>query len=136
MCIRDRFKAAGANRVMSVDLHAAQIMGFFDGPVDHLVALPTLAGYVKDNYGDSSLAVVSPDAGRIKVAENWSEALGGVPLAFIHKTRDIDRPNESKANRVVGDVEGRMCVLVDDLSLIHISEPTRREWLSRMPSSA
>lgn len=113
--VADLFRTAGADRIITVDLHTSQIQGFFDGPVDHLVALPTLAGYVKENYGDSRLAVVSPDAGRIKVAENWSEALGGVPLAFIHKTRDIDRPNESKANRVVGDVEGRMCVLVDDM---------------------
>ena len=69
----------------------------------------------KDNYGDERLAVVSPDAGRIKVAEGWSERLGGAPLAFIHKTRDVDRPNESVANRVVGNVEGRICVLVDDM---------------------
>ena len=59
--------------------------------------------------------MVSPDAGRIKVAERWSARLGGVPLAFIHKTRSIDRPNETVANRVVGQVEGRMCVLTDDI---------------------
>ena len=59
--------------------------------------------------------MVSPDAGRIRVAEQWSERLGGAPLAFIHKTRDINRPNESVANRVVGAVEGRICVLVDDM---------------------
>ena len=97
-----------------MDLHTAQIQGFFDGPVDHLVALPILSDYVKSNY-EQPLAVVSPDAGRIKVAENWSAALGGCPLAFIHKTRDIDRPNQTKANRVVGDVKGRTCVLVDDM---------------------
>jgi ribose-phosphate pyrophosphokinase len=110
----DLFKTAGADRLITVDLHTAQIQGFFDGPVDHLVALPLLADYVKENYPDD-LAVVSPDAGRIKVAENWSASLGGVPLAFIHKTRDITRPNETKANRVVGEVEGRHCVLVDDM---------------------
>ena len=97
-----------------MDLHTAQIQGYFDGPVDHLIAMPILAGYVKDKY-PTDLAVVSPDAGRIKVAENWSNSLGGVPLAFIHKTRDITRPNETKANRVVGEVEGRTCVLVDDM---------------------
>lgn len=112
--VADLYRTAGADRIITVDLHTAQIQGFFDGPVDHLVALPLLASYVKDNY-EQSLAVVSPDAGRIKVAENWSDALGGVPLAFIHKTRDIDRPNQTKANRVVGDVKGRMCVLVDDM---------------------
>ena len=111
----DLFKQAGADRLMAVDLHTAQIQGFFDGPVDHLMALPILADYVADNYGDQQLAVVSPDAGRIRVAEQWSERLGGAPLAFIHKTRDINRPNESVANRVVGAVEGRICVLVDDM---------------------
>ncbi|KAJ1683834.1 hypothetical protein LUZ63_020979 [Rhynchospora breviuscula] len=111
----DLFKTAGADRLISVDLHADQIQGFFDGPVDHLMALPILADYVKDKYGDQQLAVVSPDAGRIKVAERWSARLGGVPLAFIHKSRRTDRPNETVANRVVGDVEGRMCVLVDDM---------------------
>jgi ribose-phosphate pyrophosphokinase len=111
----DLFKQAGADRLMAVDLHTAQIQGFFDGPVDHLMALPILADYVAEKYGDQQLAVVSPDAGRIRVAEQWSERLGGAPLAFIHKTRDINRPNESVANRVVGAVEGSICVLVDDM---------------------
>lgn len=111
----DMFKVAGADRLMTVDLHTAQIQGYFDGPVDHLLAMPILAQHVEEKYGDEPLAVVSPDAGRIKVAEAWSERLGGAPLAFIHKTRNIDRPNESQANRVVGEVEGRVCVLVDDL---------------------
>lgn len=113
--IADLFAKAGADRLIAVDLHTAQIQGFFDGPVDHLMALPILADYVKDKYGDQQLAVVSPDAGRIKVAEQWSDKLGGAPLAFIHKTRDITRPNESVANRVVGDVTGRICILVDDM---------------------
>ncbi|WP_338748510.1 ribose-phosphate diphosphokinase [Janibacter alittae] len=111
----DMFKTAGADRLITVDLHTDQIQGFFDGPVDHLMARPILARYVQEKYGDRELAVVSPDAGRIKVAEQWSRKLGGVPLAFIHKTRNIDRPNESVANRVVGEVEGRWCVLVDDM---------------------
>jgi ribose-phosphate pyrophosphokinase len=111
----DLFKTAGADRLIAVDLHTAQIQGFFDGPVDHLMALPILSSYVKERYGHEKLAVVSPDAGRIKVAEQWSNRLGGVPLAFIHKTRNIDRPNESVANRVVGDVRDRICVLVDDM---------------------
>jgi len=113
--IADLFKTAGADRLMSVDLHADQIQGYFDGPVDHLVALPILSKYVRKKYGTEQLAVVSPDAGRIKVAEQWSKRLGGAPLAFIHKTRDITRPNESVANRVVGDVTGRTCILVDDM---------------------
>jgi ribose-phosphate pyrophosphokinase len=111
----DLFKTAGANRLMAVDLHTAQIQGFFDGPVDHLMALPILADHVAEKYGNEKLAVVSPDAGRIKVAEQWSQRLAGAPLAFIHKTRDINRPNESVANRVVGEVKGRVCVLVDDM---------------------
>jgi ribose-phosphate pyrophosphokinase len=113
--VADLFKTAGADRLIVVDLHADQIQGFFDGPVDHLMALPILADHVRDKYADHDLAVVSPDAGRIKVAERWSARLGGVPLAFIHKTRRADRPNEAVANRVVGDVAGRMCVLVDDM---------------------
>jgi ribose-phosphate pyrophosphokinase len=113
--IADLFATAGADRLIAVDLHTAQIQGFFNGPVDHLMALPILADYVKDRYGDQELAVVSPDAGRIKVAEQWSSRLNGAPLAFIHKTRDITRPNESVANRVVGDVTGRICILVDDM---------------------
>ena len=111
----DLFKTAGADRLICVDLHTSQIQGFFDGPVDHLMALPILSEYVKEKYGHEQLAVVSPDAGRIKVAEQWSKRLAGAPLAFIHKTRDIDRPNESVANRVVGEVTGRVCVLVDDM---------------------
>jgi len=111
----DLFLAAGADRLMTVDLHTAQIQGFFNGPVDHLLAMPILTRHVKKKYGHKDLAVVSPDAGRIKVAESWANALDGAPLAFIHKTRDPLKPNESKANRVVGEVAGRVCVLVDDL---------------------
>jgi ribose-phosphate pyrophosphokinase len=112
--VADMFKTAGADRLITVDLHADQIQGFFDGPVDHLFAQPILAAYVKERYGDQDLAVVSPDAGRIKVAERWSSRLDA-PLAFIHKTRRTDRPNETVANRVVGEVSGRICVLVDDM---------------------
>ncbi|WP_275693178.1 ribose-phosphate diphosphokinase [Nocardioides sp. TF02-7] len=111
----DLFKTAGADRLISVDLHADQIQGYFDGPVDHLMALPLLTDHVKAKYGGQQLCVVSPDAGRIKVAERWSAKLGGAPLAFIHKTRRTDRPNETVANRVVGDVAGKMCVLTDDM---------------------
>lgn len=113
--VADLFKTAGADRLIAIDLHTDQIQGFFDGPVDHLMAIPILSTYVADKYGHEELAVVSPDAGRIKVAEQWSKRLGGAPLAFVHKSRDINRPNETVANRVVGDVEGRVCVLVDDM---------------------
>ena len=113
--IADLFKTAGADRLMSVDLHTAQIQGFFDGPVDHLWAMPILVDYVRARVDVENVTVVSPDAGRIRVAEIWASKLGGGPLAFVHKTRDVTRPNQSVANRVVGDVEGRDCVLVDDL---------------------
>ncbi|MDO5726648.1 MAG: ribose-phosphate diphosphokinase [Bowdeniella nasicola] len=111
----DLFTAAGADRIMSVDLHAAQIQGFFNGPVDHLWAMPILTDYVRTRVDTSNCTVVSPDAGRIRVAEKWAAKLGGGPLAFVHKTRDTSRPNQTVANRVVGDAEGRSCVLVDDL---------------------
>ncbi|MDM7855564.1 ribose-phosphate diphosphokinase [Cellulomonas alba] len=111
----DLFKTAGADRIMSVDLHSAQIQGFFDGPVDHLWAMPILTEYVRTRVDLSQVAVVSPDAGRIRVAEQWAAKLGGAPLAFVHKTRDIRRPNQAVANRVVGDVEGRSVVITDDL---------------------
>ncbi|MFI2365849.1 ribose-phosphate diphosphokinase [Promicromonospora sp. NPDC019610] len=113
--IADLFKTAGADRLMSVDLHTAQIQGFFDGPVDHLWAMPILVDYVRTRVDVENVTVVSPDAGRIRVAEIWASKLGGGPLAFVHKTRDVTRPNQSVANRVVGDVQGKDCVLVDDL---------------------
>jgi len=113
--IADMFKTAGTNRILTVDLHTAQIQGFFDGPVDHLFAMDTLATYVSNRYAGRSMAVVAPDSGRVRVAERWTDRLDGSPLAFIHKTRDPFKPNEVVANRVVGDVEGRVCLIVDDM---------------------
>ena len=113
--IADLFKTAGADRIMTVDLHTAQIQGFFDGPVDHLFAQTLLSRYVRDKYSTDNVTVVSPDAGRTKLAEKWADDLGGVPIAFIHKTRDPLRPNEVVANRVVGEVRGRLCVVIDDM---------------------
>jgi ribose-phosphate pyrophosphokinase len=113
--IADLFQVAGADRLMAVDLHTAQIQGFFDGPVDHLFALPLLVKYVAETVADRSLiTVVSPDAGRVRVAERWTDLLGA-PLAIIHKRRDPDVPNEAKVQEVVGEVEGRICVLIDDM---------------------
>ena len=111
----DLYKAAGADRLMVVDLHTSQIQGFFDGPVDHLFALPMLANYVGSKVDRSMLTIVSPDSGRVRVAERWSELLGGCPIAFIHKTRDPFVPNEAVVGRVVGDVTGRTCVVIDDM---------------------
>jgi ribose-phosphate pyrophosphokinase len=113
--IADLFKTAGADRLMTVDLHTAQIQGFFDGPVDHLFAMPLLSEHVVSRYGDQDLIVVSPDTGRVRMAEQWADALGGLDIGFVHKTRDIDSPGEVAANRVVGDVAGRCCLLIDDM---------------------
>ena len=113
--IADLYKTTGADRIMSVDLHASQEQGFFDGPVDHLWAMPVLVDYVRSHVDLSNVCMVSPDAGRIRVAEKWSAKLGGCPLAFVHKTRDTTRPNVAVANRVVGDVAGKQCVMVDDM---------------------
>ena len=113
--VADLLKQAGANRILTVDLHTAQIQGFFDGPVDHLFAMDTLAGYVEQRYAGRPMTVVAPDSGRVRVAERWTDRLGGCPLAFIHKTRDPLKPNQVVANRVVGDVEGRVCLIVDDM---------------------
>ena len=113
--VADLLKTAGADRIVSVDLHTDQIQGFFDGPVDHMRGQSLLCGYIGDKYGDSDLVVVSPDSGRVRVAEKWADSLGGVPLAFIHKTRDPLVPNQVKANRVVGEVKGKTCILTDDM---------------------
>ncbi len=110
----DLFKAAGADRLMTVDLHTSQIQGFFDGPVDHLFALPLLAEHVSTRVSRDEITVVSPDAGRVRVAERWTDVLGA-PLAIIHKRRDPDVPNQVRVFEVVGDVKDRVCVVVDDM---------------------
>jgi ribose-phosphate pyrophosphokinase len=112
--VADLLAAAGADRIMAVDLHTAQIQGFFSGPVDHLFALPLLADYVGGKVDRSKLTIVSPDAGRVKVADQWSDRLGA-PLAIIHKRRDMSQANTILSADVVGDVKGRVCVLVDDM---------------------
>jgi ribose-phosphate pyrophosphokinase len=110
----DLFLAAGADRIMAVDLHTAQIQGFFDGPVDHLFALPILAGYIEKQLDLSQVTVVAPDAGRVRVCERWTDRLGS-PLAIIHKRRDADVANRVKVLEVVGQVAGRTCIIVDDM---------------------
>ena len=111
----DLFKTAGADRMMVVDLHTSQIQGFFDGPVDHLFALPLLTDYVGRKVDRNKLTIVSPDSGRVRVAESWSDMLGGCPIAFIHKMRDPRIPNEAKVGKVVGDVRGQTCIVIDDM---------------------
>jgi ribose-phosphate pyrophosphokinase len=110
----DMFRTAGADRLMAVDLHTAQIQGFFDGPVDHLWALPILAKYIQERYDTGEMTVVSPDAGRVRVADLWADRLA-TPLAIIHKRRDPAVANQVKVHEVVGDVAGRTCLLVDDM---------------------
>ncbi|WP_394278690.1 ribose-phosphate diphosphokinase [Microbacterium sp.] len=115
--VADLFKTAGADRVMSVDLHAAQIQGFFDGPVDHLFAKPVLLEHFENTLSAddrAKLTVVSPDTGRVRVADTWSDSLGA-PLAIIHKRRDPNVANQVTVNEIVGDVSGRVCLLVDDM---------------------
>jgi ribose-phosphate pyrophosphokinase len=112
--VADLFKAAGADRIMSVDLHAAQIQGFFDGPVDHLFAMPVLMAHMRKTLDPSILTVVSPDMGRVRVADIWSNRLGA-PLAIIHKRRDPMVHNQVTVHEIVGEVKGRVCLLVDDL---------------------
>jgi ribose-phosphate pyrophosphokinase len=114
--VADLLSAAGADRVVSVDLHSGQIQGFFDMPFDHLTAAPVLEGYLRQHVAGSvaDLVVVAPDAGRVKVAERYSQHLG-TDLALVHKTRPRGMANKVEARHVVGDVRGRRCVLIDDM---------------------
>lgn len=108
----DLFRSAGASRLVSVDLHSGQIQGFFDGPVDHLTAMPVLVERLAE-FGDD-LVIVSPDAGRVKVAERYSQQLHA-DLAMVHKRRAKGMKNVAEAKDVIGDVAGRHCVLIDDM---------------------
>jgi ribose-phosphate pyrophosphokinase len=112
--VADLFKAAGADRIMSVDLHAPQIQGFFDGPVDHLFAMPVLLEHFRKTIARDDLTVVSPDMGRVRVADVWSDKLDA-PLAIIHKRRDPLVPNQVSVHEIVGEVKDRWCVVVDDM---------------------
>jgi ribose-phosphate pyrophosphokinase len=110
----DLFKQAGAHRLMAIDLHTDQIQGYFDGPVDHLWAMPLLIDYIRHNIDRDRLTIVSPDAGRVKVADKWCDKLGA-PLAIVHKRRDVNIGNQVSVHEIVGDIKGRVCVLVDDM---------------------
>lgn len=115
--ITDLIATAGADRIMSVDLHASQIQGFFDGPVDHLFAKPVLLRHFVETLTPEdreTLTVVSPDMGRVRVADTWSDSLDA-PLAIIHKRRDPKVANQVSVHEIVGAVEGRTCLLVDDM---------------------
>jgi len=106
----DILSVAGADRIVSVDLHAGQIQGFFNGPFDHLIAMPVLVEYIRKKM-KKGFVIVSPDAGRVKLAERYASRLD-VDMAIIHKTR---ARGEAEALGVIGHVEGMHCVIVDDM---------------------
>lgn len=114
--VADMFKAAGSKRMVSVDLHSGQIQGFFDGPVDHLTAMPVLEKYLRENAREG-VVIVSPDTGRVKVAERFAQHLADMnaDVAFVYKRREKNSINVASAKEVIGDVEGRLCVLTDDM---------------------
>ncbi len=113
--VSDIFATVGADRIMSVDLHSGQIQGFFDGPVDHLTAVPLLVQYLR-RHGGGDFVMVAPDTGRTKVAEQAARHLAGdVDVASVYKRRPKDAINQVQALDVMGDVDGRMCVLIDDM---------------------
>ncbi len=111
--VADFFHVAGAERIMTVDLHSGQVQGFFDGPVDHLTAVNLLTDYLRKNVG-GDFVMVSPDTGRTKVAEKAARNAGDVDMASVYKRRSVDRVGHVEALDVMGDVRGRMCVLIDD----------------------
>ncbi|MFD8496587.1 ribose-phosphate diphosphokinase [Amycolatopsis sp. NPDC059657] len=111
--VADMLATAGADRIMTVDLHTAQGQGFFDGPVDHLRAQPMLAEHILARYAGADFTVVAPDSGRVRLAETWAELLDA-PMAIIQR-RDTLEGEHKGIHTVVGDVEGRLCVVVDDM---------------------
>ena len=110
----DFFALAGADRIMTIDLHSGQTQGFFDGPFDHLIAMPTLLAYLQKTFSSKDLVIVSPDAGRVKSAERYSGALD-CGMAIIHKQRSKIRRNTVEAKFLMGDVKGKTCVVIDDM---------------------
>ena len=111
----DTLASAGADRIMSVDLHAGQIQGFFNGPFDHLIARPTLVKHFQNELGDDDdIVVVSPDAGRGKSAERYSSDLN-CGMAIIHKHRSTSQHNTVEAKFLIGEVEGKTCLVIDDM---------------------
>lgn len=112
--VGDLFMTAGADRIVSVDLHTQQIQGYIDKPFDHLTALPVFVEYLK-NVCEGPMTVVSPDTGRVKLASKYARHLGDATPAFVHKRRAVDERNQVSALEIVGDVEGRHCIVVDDM---------------------
>jgi ribose-phosphate pyrophosphokinase len=112
--IVDILSNAGADRIMSVDLHSGQTQGFFDGPFDHLIARPILLDYLKQNFKSDDMVIVSPDAGRVKMAERYSTLLN-CEMAIVHKQRSTEKHNLVEAKYLIGDVKGKSCIIVDDM---------------------
>jgi len=104
---------AGADRVLTIDLHAGQIQGFFDIPTDNLFAAPVIVNNIRDSFDINNVTVVSPDVGGVVRARLIAERIGGAPLAIVDKRRD--KPGQSEVMNIIGDVEGRSCILVDDI---------------------
>jgi ribose-phosphate pyrophosphokinase len=110
--VANLIERAGVDRVISVDLHAGQIQGFFDIPTDNLFAAPTMVRDIQEHYGVSNLVVVSPDVGGVVRARGLAKRIG-VPIAICDKRRE--RPGESEVMNVIGEVDGKRCVLIDDI---------------------
>ena len=111
----DMFSVAGADRIMSIDLHSGQSQGFFNGPFDHLIAAPVLKEYIKENLMKDEITIVSPDAGRVKSSERYASSLN-CPVAVIHKQRVTSkRDGSSEAKHLIGEIEGRNCIIIDDM---------------------
>lgn len=111
--VADLITTAGASRLLSMDLHAGQIMGFFNIPVDNLNSFPAIVPYVKDKYGTKDLTIVSPDVGGVERARLFATRLDNAAIAIIDKRRA--RPNQVAEMKVIGDVEGQTCIIVDDI---------------------
>lgn len=111
--IANLLSSAGAQRVISVDLHSGQIQGFFDVPVDHLTATPVLEEYIRAEAGED-IVIVAPDAGRVKTAERFAQFLDA-DLAFAHKRRPRGTMNTVETDEIIGDVEGKRCIIIDDM---------------------
>jgi ribose-phosphate pyrophosphokinase len=110
--VADLLQTAGVDRVLTMDLHAGQVQGFFKIPVDHMTAVPMFAQYVRDLNLDAPLAAVSPDTGRAKLAGKFAEMIGG-DLVILNKVRPAH--NEAKVTEVIGDVDGKIAVMTDDI---------------------
>jgi ribose-phosphate pyrophosphokinase len=111
----DMLANAGADRIMSIDLHSGQTQGFFNGPFDHLIAMPILLDKIRTMFKKTNqLMIVSPDAGRVKSTERYSSELG-CGMAIIHKQRSTEKHNSVEAKFLIGDVKGKICIIVDDM---------------------